>query len=206
MSAADFQTIARDALEIWARSRDELCELDGAIGDGDLGITISSGALAVIAAWDAEADRMSPSTMFRVASKAFAAANPSTMAALLSGAALGAARALEGVDAPTRENWTAALQSAIAVIERRGGAARGDKTILDAMWPALESISDQTLEDGEVLHVMIAAAADGVTATQGLQSVRGRAAWVGDRSIGQPDPGATAFLRLLQALEQASRI
>lgn len=89
-------------------------------------------------------------------------------------------------------------------IATRGKAQVGDKTILDALVPSTAAMSDRShpltrLERG------VHAARAGVDATTGSRSQRGRAAWAGDRSIGQPDPGATAYLRFLEALLDARR-
>ena len=90
----------------------------------------------------------------------------------------------------------------------------GDKTILDAMVPAVDSLADslaanpQVATDGDLalgaLGSAISSSAAAVVATRDLQSQRGRASWLQDRSIGLQDPGATAFLRALEAWRDAA--
>lgn len=191
------------ALEQLAASRDELRDLDAAMGDGDLGITVSKGCEAVRARLPGLADP-SPATVLRTAGAAVAAANPSTMAALAGGALLAAAKVVgeaESIDRRLAAEALSAVEQSIAV---RGKSVVGDKTILDAIAPssaALEAGMESSSATPEsLLDAMVAAARSGVEATAGLQSRRGRAAWLGERSIGQPDPGATAYLRLLEAL------
>ncbi len=180
---------------------DELRDLDAALGDGDLGITISAGGQAVRAALADLADDALPAQVLKVAAAAFAKANPSTMAALVGGAMLAAARTLgDAPDVDTRAGLGIG-RAAAESISTRGKSKVGDKTILDALVPALdamEAASDASLAAG------IDAARDGIENTRTLQSMRGRASWLGDRSKGLQDPGATALLRFLEGLERAN--
>jgi dihydroxyacetone kinase-like protein len=190
------------ALEQLAASRDELRDLDAAMGDGDLGITVSKGCEAVRARLPGLADP-NPATVLRTAGAAVAAANPSTMAALVGGALLAAAKAVGEAESIDRRLAAQALDAAEQSIATRGKSAVGDKTILDAIAPSraeLDAGAADSATAEAVLDAMVVAASRGVAATAGLQSRRGRAAWLGERSIGHPDPGATAYLRLLEAL------
>ncbi|HUX71044.1 MAG TPA: DAK2 domain-containing protein [Cellulomonadaceae bacterium] len=185
-----------------ATCSDELRDLDAALGDGDLGITVSAGSAAVIAACESLAEDATPAAVLRTAATAFADANPSTMAALVGGALLAAARAIGEVqDVDLRIGLTIGTVAAQS-IATRGRSHVGEKTILDAIVPALaamESTPDDPLAAG------IQAAREGVERTRSLQSMRGRASWLGERSKGLQDPGATAFLRFLEGLDIARR-
>lgn len=202
MNGPALVALLQDALPVLAGAQDELRDLDAALGDGDLGITVAKGAQAVrsaVAALDAPA----PAAVLRAAGTAFSSANPSTMAALVGGGLLAAAKA---VGDATDLDRTTALAAARAVAERiaaRGGAEPGDKTVLDALVPSLSALETAPEGSAAALAAMVAAAEQGVQATASLVSRRGRAAWVGERSAGHPDPGATAYLRLLQALQQS---
>jgi dihydroxyacetone kinase-like protein len=190
------------ALKHLATCSDELRDLDAALGDGDLGITVSAGSAAVIAACESLAEDATPAAVLRTAATAFADANPSTMAALVGGALLAAARAIGEVqDVDLRVGLTIGTVAAQS-IATRGRSHVGEKTILDAIVPALaamESTPDDPLAAG------IQAAREGVDRTRSLQSMRGRASWLGERSRGLQDPGATAFLRFLEGLDIARR-
>lgn len=181
---------------------DELRDLDQALGDGDLGITVSLGAGAVIEALDALGDDATPSEIARACAKAFANANPSTMAALVAGGLLAGSKAWAGredVDVAAAADFVRAAGENIA---QRGKTQLGDKTILDAIIPAADALAGAS--DGrEGLTAAVAAAERAVSETQGLQSRRGRASWLQERSIGLKDPGATAMLRYLQSWEKA---
>jgi dihydroxyacetone kinase-like protein len=145
-----------------------------------------------------------PATVLRTAGAAVATANPSTMAALVGGGLLAAAKAVGEAASIDRRLAAQALAAVEQSIATRGKAAVGDKTILDAIAPSRAELeSGRTSESATaeaVLDAMVAAARRGVETTAGLQSRRGRAAWLGERSIGHPDPGATAYLRFLEAL------
>jgi phosphoenolpyruvate---glycerone phosphotransferase subunit DhaL len=192
------------ALDALAAGQDELRDLDAALGDGDLGITVSKGCQAVRAKLAGLDSDTPPAHVLRTAGAAFASANPSTMAALIGGGLLAAAKAIG--PAPTLDR-TGALTIGRAVadsIATRGKSRPGDKTVLDALVPSLDALAATAASDPDVALVAMAAAAeDGIRRTAGLQSQRGRAAWLGERSVGHPDPGATAYLRLLEALRAA---
>jgi dihydroxyacetone kinase-like protein len=202
MNGSEMVALLDAALERLAQSRDELRQLDAALGDGDLGITVEKGCAAVRAKL-AELDDPSPVEVLRGAGGAFATANPSTFAALTGGGLLAAAKAVADTDDVTRD---AALTIARAVadsITTRGKAQLGDKTVLDALVPSLEALERADGDDRAALAAMVEAARAGVTETASLESRRGRASWLQERSAGHPDPGATAYVRFLESLVAA---
>ncbi len=180
----------------------ELRDLDAALGDGDLGVTVASGCRAVRAALAGLSDDVLPAQVLKASAAAFAKANPSTMAALVGGALLAAARGLADavdLDGPAA---LAVGRAAAESISTRGKAMLGDKTVLDALVPSLEA-AEAALE--APLAAAAAAARQAVEETRSLQSMRGRASWMGERSKGLQDPGATAYLRFLEGLKTAGR-
>lgn len=183
-------------------SADELRDLDQVLGDGDLGITVSAGAKAVIEALEAAPDLAEPSEVAKTCARAFANANPSTMAALVAGGLLAGSKAWAGIDEIGVAEAEQFIRAAAGSISHRGKSQVGDKTILDAMVPAADAIADH-VDDEEPLVFAIEAASLAVVETRGLQSRKGRASWLQDRSIGLQDPGATAFLRALEAWRDA---
>ena len=203
MKAPDLSALVQRAMPILADSRDELRELDAAIGDGDLGITVAGGAKAIGAALAAGADDTEVTTVLRVSAQKFAAANPSTMSALVAAGLLAAAKTLTAGRELGRAEIRTALNAAATVIQQRGGAELGDKTILDALLPSIDALWAAGDDDRQALRDMIDAARAGVSDTRELRSQRGRAAWVGERSIGHPDGGAVAYVRLLEAIDLA---
>lgn len=184
---------------------DELRDLDQALGDGDLGITISLGANAVIEALGAVPEDARPSEIARAAAKAFANANPSTMAALVAGGLLAGSKAWADVEDVDVAAAAAFVRAAGDNIAQRGKTQLGDKTILDAIMPAADALAAGA--DGAAgLEDAIAAAEKAVVETRDLQSRRGRASWLQERSIGLQDPGATAMLRFLQSWQKAAAV
>lgn len=188
----------RQSLTILIESADELRDLDQALGDGDLGITITAGSNAVIAELEKLADDATPTEIARTCAKAFANANPSTMAALVAGALLSGSRTWEGKEEIGLPEAAEFVAAAAASISQRGKTQVGDKTILDGIAGAAGALeSSHDAETGTA--AVVEAAARAVRDTKDLQSRRGRASWLQERSIGLADPGATAFQRLVEA-------
>jgi dihydroxyacetone kinase-like protein len=203
MNGPALRVLLSDALRTLEATRDELRDLDAAIGDGDLGITVSDGARAAREGVLDLADDATPALLLRTVAQRFAQANPSTMSALVAAGLLSATKALGDRPDLDRAGSLLVLEAATATIQERGKAQPGDKTIVDALLPTIDVLRDAEGDDLATLAAMIEAAQKAVTQTAGLQSQRGRAAWVGERTIGHPDGGATAYLRLLQAIERA---
>ncbi len=188
------------ALAALAQERDVLRDLDAAVGDGDLGITVDKGSQAIRAALMARP----PATvgeMLRTSGAAFAKANPSTMAALVGAGLLMASKGVMEELSWTPELAERVGRAAMGRIAERGKAEIGDKTVLDALSPSLDALHDAA--DGDALASMITAATAGRDATTGQAGRRGRAAWVGERGSGHPDPGATAYVLFLTCLQRA---
>ena len=201
MTGAELRAILDRALELMTENEDELRDLDSAIGDGDLGITVSRGAEAARKAIAALPPGASPSEVVRTFATTIASANPSSFSALVATGLLAAARSVAGVDSLTRADVVTMAQQAVPAIAKRGKAEVGDKTMLDAIVPSVAAL-EANPSDG-ALEAMIAAARKGVDDTAQSVSRKGRAAWLGERTIGHPDPGATAYLRFLEALQKA---
>lgn len=196
------EQIQRSLKEV-VKYADELRDLDQALGDGDLGITITLGAGAVVDALAELPASASPSEISRACAKAFANANPSTMAALVAGGLLAGSKAwkdVEDVDIAAAARFVRAAGDNIA---QRGKTQLGDKTIVDAIMPAADAL-DASHVGISGLDAAIAAAEKAVVDTRSLRSRRGRAAWLQERSIGLQDPGATAMWRFLEAWRTAS--
>jgi len=148
-------TVLDAAMADLQSSRDELRELDAAIGDGDLGITVADGARAVGTSLRGEATPGDPAGVLRLVAKAFAAANPSTMSALVAGALLAAAREVGDRPDLERDEAVRVLEAAVTSIANRGGAAVGDKTILDALVPSVEALRAAGSDTPAALTAMV---------------------------------------------------
>ncbi|WP_226083138.1 dihydroxyacetone kinase family protein [Mycetocola spongiae] len=182
-----------------AAHTEELRELDAALGDGDLGITVGSGSAAILAALEALPEDADEAGVIRTAAVAFATANPSTFAALVGGGLMGGADVLEPgtpLDASAAARF---LNAVFNRISERGGAVLGDKTFLDVLHPLIAVLAGATPET-DLPGALRSAAAEAVTRTTALQSARGRAAWQGERTVGRRDPGGVAVQRFVEEL------
>lgn len=176
---------------------DELRDLDAALGDGDLGITVSAGANAVRDALTSLPQGASSREVLRAAGTAFASANPSTFAALIGGATLAAA----GVAETEQIDPLLLVQKIQDRVAQRGGADVGDKTVLDAIDAIRASLAETPDADpAERARAAREAVSAAVSDYSEKHSLRGRAAWVGERSVGRKDPGQVAALRFLDDL------
>ena len=139
MTGDELRLLLIGALPRVADARDELRDLDAAIGDGDLGVTVGDGSLAAAAALSAVPPDATPAVVLRTVGMTLARANPSTFSALAMGALVAAAKDLGdeadvGFDAGLR-----AARAAADSIATRGKSAVGDKTVLDALVPSLDA-------------------------------------------------------------------
>jgi dihydroxyacetone kinase-like protein len=207
ISSTELRDVLTRTLATLPAHAEELRELDAALGDGDLGITVQAGSAAVVKALAALPEEATIAEVLLAAGKAFSTANPSTFAALIGGGLLAASKAMAGKDAVGKDavGKDAALIIGRAVAGRiieRGKSQVGDKTVLDALVPSLDTLEKSDGDTDALLAAMIATSQERVEATAALQSQKGRAAWVQERSIGHADPGATAYLRFLEALRE----
>lgn len=209
--ARRFVTLATEAV---LAQREELSELDRLIGDGDHGENMARGFGAVAAAVEgsiqAENDGVAPAATVGGVLKLVAttlmstvggAAGPLYGTAFLRGAKVTDA---ESIDSAA---LVAFLEAALGGIVARGKAEPGDKTMVDAWTPALaaaRSAEQAGAAPAEVLAAAAAAAQEGVAATVPLVARKGRASYLGERSAGHQDPGATSTAILLDAAARAA--
>ena len=181
---------------------DELTRLDSAIGDGDHGVNMRRGFTAVTAVLDG--------TTFTGVGEVFVRAGTTLISKVggASGPLYGSAFRAFGKALPPgpRAGLTdlvAGLHAGLNAVTRLGGAVPGDKTLVDAYRPALTAF-EEAVAGGAALPEAAAGAAraagDGVRATVPLTARKGRASYLGERSAGHPDPGATSTWLIFQAL------
>jgi phosphoenolpyruvate---glycerone phosphotransferase subunit DhaL len=186
--------------------RDHLTQLDAAIGDADHGINLARGFTAVLGALESAAPAtpgavltLTGSTLI---SKVGGAAGPLYGVAFRrAGKALGDAA---DVDLPA---LGAALEAALAGVQQLGAAREGDKTMVDALAPAAGAFSKAIAEgasEADALTALADAAQAGAAATISMQALKGRASYLGPRSVGHEDPGAASTALILAALRDAA--
>lgn len=199
-TAGRLRAITLEATSAMSTYVDELRDLDAALGDGDLGITVEAGARAVHDAVDQLPQDAHPAEILRAAGSAFASANPSTFAALFGTGLLAAAQALSESNAFDVAAARTALAAMIARIQERGGAQVGDKTVIDVMDTVQRVLDADPGTPADLASRAAAAAGAAVDDGSGRTSVRGRAGWLGERSVGHRDPGSVAFQRLIEVI------
>lgn len=203
---------ARRALEAVAEAlisvRDELTELDRQVGDGDLGISLARGSAAVLAECPEYPGDEGPAAVLRATSATLRRSVGGTSGPLYAIMLLRAAAALESSGGTGPLAWADALQAGVDGIRAVGGAEVGDRTMIDALSPAADAFR-QALEAGEpwpdALGTAADAAAAGATATASVRARLGRSAYLGDRVLGHPDPGAQAVALWLSAIATSLR-
>ena len=182
---------------------DYLTQLDAAIGDGDHGINMRRGFDAVGKALAAQGNGVPGGRLLIVAGKTLVATVGGASGPLWGSALRRAGRALGDAETFGGEQLAAALDAALEGVVELGAAAPGDKTMVDALTPATKSLHD-SLAAGLALDAALAAAAQaaaaGAEATVPMQARKGRASYLGERSIGHQDPGATSAAIILAAL------
>jgi dihydroxyacetone kinase phosphoprotein-dependent L subunit len=188
---------------------DNFAQLDSIAGDGDFGFSLRNGFEVVVADYDSF-DRSSIGALlkkvgFTISAKVGGVSGPIWGTAFLRAAAEAGDRT-----ELTPDELIAVLRAAIGGIMQRGQAALGDKTLLDALVPAVDSLEEsfrQPIEDRGVEAVQRAAdaATKAAEETMGMLAMRGRAAYTGERSRASVDAGATAIGVILQAISAAWR-
>ena len=177
----------------------DLTRLDRLAGDGDFGDNVRGGLRRVVARLDADgpADRRSGADALAAAGEVFldeVGGTSGPMVGLLLAELAAAAERAGGETAADDAAWRDGLRDGLAAVRRVGGAQPGDRTLVDALDPAVRALAA-----GGSLADAAAAAADGAAATARVRARRGRAAYLGDRVVGTPDPGAVAMAMLLRA-------
>ena len=186
--------------------RDRLTQLDAAIGDGDHGTNMVRGFDAVEQALAGQGEDPLPGRLLITCGKTLVATVGGASGPLWGSALRAAGRSLGDTAEIDGAQLAAALDAALAAIKELGAAAVGDKTIVDALEPATTAFRS-ALGAGEPLVEALAAAAataeEGARATVPLQARKGRASYLGERSIGHQDPGATSTALIMRALVRA---
>jgi dihydroxyacetone kinase-like protein len=182
--------------DVVAENRMELVRLDTAIGDGDHGTNMDRGMKKAIErldgtqAGDIGADLKAVG--MALVSSVGGAAGPLYGTLFLQ---MGSAAA--GKDELDLDGWAAAVEAGVKGVQARGKAEPGDKTMVDALVPAVEALRAGG-DLGEALNRSAEAAEEGMKATIPLEARRGRASYLGPRSVGHQDPGATSSYLLLR--------
>lgn len=184
-------------------SKDHLSELDGVIGDADHGVSLGIGFSAVKEAVSQVDPSAAPVTVFNTAAKSFLNAVGASSGPLYATAFMRAGAAVKGKAELDRDDMVAIIAAMAKGIQDRGKAERGDKTMVDAWLPAAEAIAEAAQGGagvGACLDAAARAAQEGAEATKAMLASKGRAARLGDRSLGHMDPGAASTALIVRTI------
>ncbi|RFB84063.1 dihydroxyacetone kinase subunit L [Rhizobium leguminosarum bv. trifolii] len=195
-----FALIAADI----AAQRDHLCELDGAIGDGDHGLAMDAGCEAAAKAVGAlDPAQIAPTAVFNAAAKAFLNAVGASSGPLYATAFMRAGAAVKDRPELSDDDFLRAFAAMAQGIQERGKAEPGEKTMVDAWKPAADAALD-AWQPGttfpQCFEMAERAARQGCEATRNMTAAKGRASRLGGRAVGHIDPGAASAVIVIAAI------
>lgn len=201
----ELKAILASIADVMEQEKTYLIELDGSMGDGDLGLTMCTGFQAVLE----EIDRIDEDDMGKILMKLGMKMNavvPSTMGTLVSTCFVKAALPAKGKTELTLTELVEMGQSAVRGVMERGQCEIGDKTMLDALAPAIDALASAERQGKSIAEAQrdaYRAAKAGAEKTKTMQSVHGRAAYYREKTIGRPDPGAAAISFIMKGIAQS---
>ena len=182
-------------------NKDFLTDLDREIGDADHGVNMARGFNAVSEKVPSDVDDIG--AVLKKAGMTLLSTVGGASGPLYGTAYMEAGKVMAGKTSMAAEDLKNILDVSIAGIQKRGKAVKGEKTMLDALMPAYDAYSE-AIANGDsmtdALDKACAAAEEGVEFTKTIRATKGRASYLGDRSIGHQDPGATSATMTLEAL------
>ena len=182
-------------------NKDYLTELDREIGDSDHGINMARGFKAVLE--KVSQDESDIGAALKKAGMTLLSTVGGASGPLYGTAYMESGKILAGKTEIDSQDMKAVFEASIAGIQKRGKAVRGEKTMLDAIIPASEKYSQKISEGADMIHALesaIESAHEGVEYTKTIIATKGRASYLGERSIGHQDPGATSATLMLEAI------
>jgi dihydroxyacetone kinase-like protein len=200
-SASDVRRLIGMVADEMISAKEELTAIDSRLGDGDLGMSMEKGALALKRA--VESDIPDAAALLATGAAAFNRAAPSTLGTLLSCGIQETARFLKGQTEASETDIVSIPRLFAETISRRGKAKEGDKTILDALLPYARALEETYKKTGDLKAALKAAAESakaGMEHTKGMVAKAGRAKWLADRNKDCPDGGAVLCSRIADCI------
>jgi dihydroxyacetone kinase-like protein len=207
MRSATVTAWMSESASVVKAERDHLTQLDAAIGDGDHGINMDRGFDAVTEALAGQDDSVPPGQLLILAGKTLIGSVGGASGPLWGTAFRHAGRSLGKDPEFDAGILVEALDAAVSGVRELGQANPGDKTMVDALIPAVEALREANSAGAPLpaaLDAAASAADEGAKATVPMQARRGRASYLGERSIGHQDPGATSAALIMRALQRAA--
>ncbi len=206
ITVEDLQRLFQDIAEVMTAERDNLCQLDGVIGDADHGIAMELGFTAAAKAVGAlDPIATDPAAVFNSAAKSFLNAVGASSGPLYATAFMRAGATVKGKASLSESDMLDAFVALAKGIQDRGKAEVGEKTMVDAWAPAAAACENARTQ-GKTLQVCLAealkAAEAGREATKAMVASKGRSARLGERSIGHVDPGAASAALIISTIRR----
>jgi phosphoenolpyruvate---glycerone phosphotransferase subunit DhaL len=201
-SLGDVEAVVRITAQVCVDNEKYFGELDSVVGDGDFGYSMARGFELVVRDWDGF-DRADIGTFLKKIAVVITSRIGGTSGPIWGTALLRAASTAGAVTSLEAAQIVAMLRAGIEGIKARGRSDVGDKTLLDALVPAVDTIEQQIAAGADTAATLRAAAVtarETAEATRSLQAMRGRASYTGERSIGTLDAGAVAVAVIFEAL------
>jgi dihydroxyacetone kinase-like protein len=204
MTGDDLKAVFQSLAQIFNDNKEMLCDLDNVMGDGDIGLTMSKGFVSAAEA-TAAVEGTCLGDVFKAAAMAMIKNAPSTMGTLIGSGFLKAAAASKEISTASAAELVVIFEAFVDGIQSRGKAARGDKTILDSLGPAVDAMNKAVGDNRDIAQTLdgaCEAAGAGVEEATALQAKHGRAAWFGEGSIGKKDPGTVVGMLIMKGFAE----
>jgi dihydroxyacetone kinase-like protein len=200
LGAPDIKAIVARIADFMTLKKEQLIALDGAVGDGDLGLTMEKAFTAARDESAGSAETDAGKLLMKIGA-VIARAAPSTMGTLIATGFMSGGKAVAGLDGLGLKEMAAFFEAFVEGIMRRGKAKPGEKTIVDVLHPASQALKEAAAAGAglaEGLRRCRAAAADGLARTRDMIAQHGRVAYYREQSRGKEDPGAVAANYIVQ--------
>ena len=182
--------------------KDYLTRLDAAIGDSDHGINMARGFEAVEKKLPSLADK-DIGTILKTVGMTLVSTVGGASGPLYGSAFMKAGVAMAGKEDMDLSDFLEAMRTGVEAVQMRGRAGAGEKTMLDSMLPAMDAMEEEASANAQIHTVLkagVIAAWDGVEGMKDMIATKGRASYLGERSVGHQDPGATSFAYMLETI------
>ena len=202
VTGEDVVRFVRRFADVVAEQKEYLTELDSAIGDADHGINMNRGMQAAVRKLDGLDGAADSATVLKTVGMTLVSTVGGAGGPLYGTLFLQLGTAADGKDEITTQGWATMVAAAVAGVQARGKAEPNDKTMVDALIPARDALASAAEANeplAEALREAAAAAEEGMKATIPLVARKGRASYLGERSAGHQDPGATSSWMLMEA-------
>jgi len=203
LTGADVRAMLLYTADKIIESKPLLTEVDSAIGDGDHGIGMARGMESVKEAFAAQPELSEPYALFSLAGRSMLMSMGGASGVIFGSMFMGGAKGQEPAQALDAAALAALFRRSLAAVQTRGGAARGDKTMVDALAPAVDAMEASAPNGLEpMLSAAESAALEGVEYTKGLTARFGRAKSLMERAVGFQDAGATSVWIIFRSMHE----